>query len=185
MTSRLKRKLNDLGVDTSGHKASENFCLVRMTVISSQVTINTCSRLEHLFRRSKSRKIPGSLYRYGSKTSGMSRVDGDYMARSQEGSLLVTSIPSVRRKVCNCYIFEILAERNISGWTPSTFTSSRSERAKKKELRPEDYMDEEDLAELRESRKLVDENEEMDLGSTETELRRRTGTQMEDECVIS
>ncbi len=61
--------------------------------------------------------------------------------------------------------------------------SSRSERAKKKEVRPEDYMDEEDLAELRESRKLVDENEEMDFGGTETELRRRTGIQIEDECV--
>lgn len=106
------------------------------------------------------------------------------MARLQEGSLLVTSIPSVRRKVRNFCIFEILAEPNNPGWSPSTFTSSRSERAKKKEARPEDYMDEEDLAELRESRKLVDENEEMDFGSTETELRRRTGTQIEDECVV-
>lgn len=28
MTSRLKRKLNDLGVDTSSSKANESFCLV-------------------------------------------------------------------------------------------------------------------------------------------------------------
>ncbi len=30
MTSRLKRKLNDLGIDTSSSKANENFCLVRL-----------------------------------------------------------------------------------------------------------------------------------------------------------
>lgn len=29
MTSRLKKKLNDIGVDTSSAKANENFCLVR------------------------------------------------------------------------------------------------------------------------------------------------------------
>ncbi|PKI86018.1 hypothetical protein MVES1_000098 [Malassezia vespertilionis] len=34
------------------------------------------------------------------------------------------------------------------GWTPSTFHSSRSSRAGKVERRPEDYMDEDDLAEL-------------------------------------
>lgn len=47
-------------------------------------------------------------------------------------------------------------------------------------------MDEEDLAELRENRNLIDENEEMDLGGTEAELRRRAaaGTDTEDECVI-
>lgn len=28
MTSRLKRKLNDLGVDPAGAKANESFCLV-------------------------------------------------------------------------------------------------------------------------------------------------------------
>ena len=47
-------------------------------------------------------------------------------------------------------------------------------------------MDEEDLAELRESRKLVDENEEMDFGGTATELRKRdAGLVEEDECVSS
>lgn len=50
--------------------------------------------------------------------------------------------------------------------------SSRTDRAQKKEKRAEDFMDEEDLAELRDSRKLVDENEEMDLtGGTQAELR--------------
>jgi len=49
------------------------------------------------------------------------------------------------------------------GWTPSTFVSSRSDRAKVKSARPEDFMDDEDLAELRDSQKLVDTNEEMDI----------------------
>ena len=50
-----------------------------------------------------------------------------------------------------------------SGWTPSTFVSSRGDRAKKKAVRPEDFMDEEDLAELRDSQKLVDTHEQADL----------------------
>lgn len=45
-------------------------------------------------------------------------------------------------------------------------------------------MDDEDLAELRDSRQLVDENDEMDFGGTEAELRRRAGDdEAEDECV--
>ena len=67
------------------------------------------------------------------------------------------------------------------GWTPSTFVSSRNDRAKKKVARPEDFMDEEDLAELRESRKLVDEHEEMDFGGSQSELRKRAGVDAEDE----
>lgn len=62
------------------------------------------------------------------------------------------------------------------GWTPSTFVSSRGDRAKAKALRPEDFMDEEDLQELRESRTLVDTTQEMDLtGGTAVELGRRLG----------
>ncbi|KAJ7623714.1 hypothetical protein FB45DRAFT_926546 [Roridomyces roridus] len=49
------------------------------------------------------------------------------------------------------------------GWTPSTFVSSRGDRSKKKEARPEDFMDEEDLQELKDSRKIVDTADEMDL----------------------
>ncbi|RPA77972.1 DUF1604-domain-containing protein [Ascobolus immersus RN42] len=40
------------------------------------------------------------------------------------------------------------------GWTPSTFKSSRAERAKAKEARPEDFMDEEDLKEAAEAKLL-------------------------------
>ena len=43
-------------------------------------------------------------------------------------------------------------------------------------------MDDEDLAELQESRQLVDENDEMEFG-TEAELRRKTGADAEEECV--
>ncbi|KAG8833154.1 hypothetical protein FRC17_011225 [Serendipita sp. 399] len=51
------------------------------------------------------------------------------------------------------------------GWTPSTFKSSRSDRHKGKEMRPEDFMDEEDRTEMQESRKLVDRDEAEDLQS--------------------
>ena len=46
------------------------------------------------------------------------------------------------------------------GWNPSTFKSSRTDRAAKKTAKPEDYMDEEDLAELRESRQYVSNDDQ-------------------------
>ena len=68
------------------------------------------------------------------------------------------------------------------GWTPSTFKSSRSDRAKKGAARPEDFMDEEDLQELRDSQKLVDVNEHSDiLGGTQAEKMRRAQQSTEDE----
>lgn len=49
--------------------------------------------------------------------------------------------------------------------------SSRGERAKKAEARPEDFMDEEDLQDQKDSRNLVDTTEEMDfMGGTQAEL---------------
>ena len=75
--------------------------------------------------------------------------------------------------------------RVLSGWTPSTFVSSRSDRAKKKTARPEDFMDEEDLAEMRENQKLVDEHEEMDFGGTAAEKRRQAGEGDDQECVCA
>lgn len=60
-------------------------------------------------------------------------------------------------------MFVASANMYYSGWTPSTFTSSRAERAKQKAARPEDFMDEEDLQELKDSRVLVDTTEEMDF----------------------
>ncbi|EEB87967.1 hypothetical protein MPER_14461, partial [Moniliophthora perniciosa FA553] len=72
------------------------------------------------------------------------------------------------------------------GWTPATFVSSRNDRAKKKAARPEDFMDEEDLQELQESRKLVDTTEEMDLtGGTQAELRRRAEDETEKDAITT
>lgn len=50
------------------------------------------------------------------------------------------------------------------GWAPSTFVSSRSDRTKQKAARPEDFMDEEDLQEIRDSKDLVDKADEMEYG---------------------
>ncbi|KAI8578095.1 hypothetical protein K450DRAFT_248993 [Umbelopsis ramanniana AG] len=59
------------------------------------------------------------------------------------------------------------------GWQPSTFISSRSTRQEQKGARPEDFMDEEDLEEIANARKLV-ATEEFDLlGGTERELSRK------------
>ncbi len=58
---------------------------------------------------------------------------------------------------------------------PSAFKSSRTARAQNLVSRPEDFMDEEDLQELRESQKFVDTSEQMDLlGGTEAEIRKKT-----------
>ena len=81
----------------------------------------------------------------------MRRAAGDYTAPSLVVSLLATSTPSVRRKVRSRRYTLYRVRQRYAGWTPSTFVSSRVDRAKQKASRPEDYMDEEDLAELRES----------------------------------
>ena len=45
MTSRLKRKLNDLGVDTYSSKANESFCLVsHSTLAFERPTVNQLPR---------------------------------------------------------------------------------------------------------------------------------------------
>ncbi|KAI6164528.1 hypothetical protein EDD17DRAFT_1755044 [Pisolithus thermaeus] len=60
------------------------------------------------------------------------------------------------------------------GWAPATFTSSRADRAKARVARPEDFMDEEDLAERHADQKLVSEHDEMDItGGTLAERGRR------------
>lgn len=59
------------------------------------------------------------------------------------------------------------------GWTPSTFTSSRSQRKGDTKAAPqqraEDFMDEEDLADLQESQKLQTQSGFSGLGSTEAD----------------
>ncbi|KAL1955143.1 hypothetical protein VTO42DRAFT_9007 [Malbranchea cinnamomea] len=61
------------------------------------------------------------------------------------------------------------------GWTPSTFVSSRKDRAKQVERRPEDYMDEEDLREAEESKTLQTTDAFTGFGSTATDSTRTGG----------
>lgn len=64
------------------------------------------------------------------------------------------------------------------GWTPSTFVSSRTKKRKddeRKTQRPEDFMDEEDLAEQAENEKLQTANGFAGLGSTDQDEVRRSG----------
>lgn len=78
-------------------------------------------------------------------------------------SLLDTSTQWDQKKACT---FTRSISRTLNcwpGWTPSTFKSSRTDRAKQTTARAEDFMDEEDLAELRDSQTLVLQNEEVDI----------------------
>ncbi|KAJ5578066.1 uncharacterized protein N7459_007030 [Penicillium hispanicum] len=65
------------------------------------------------------------------------------------------------------------------GWTPATFVSSRQNRARNANQapsqRPEDFMDDEDLREQEESRKLQTTEGFAGFGSTETDATRRAG----------
>ncbi|KAI1790233.1 hypothetical protein LXA43DRAFT_515639 [Ganoderma leucocontextum] len=142
MTSRLKRKLNDLGVDTTSSKANENFCLIG-TPLPPLEKSKDIGEFVPLWKQ-EVRDEKGRRRLHGAFTGGFS----------------AGYFNSVGSK---------------EGWTPSTFVSSRNERAKKKMARPEDFMDEEDLAELRESQKLVDEHEEMDFGGTAAEKKGQAG----------
>ncbi|KAH9893159.1 hypothetical protein C8Q73DRAFT_791046 [Cubamyces lactineus] len=140
MTSRLKRKLNDLGVDTHSSKANESFCLIGTPLPPLEKSKDT-GEFVPLWKQ-EVRDEKGRRRLHGAFTGGFSAGYFNTVGSAE-------------------------------GWTPSTFVSSRSDRAKKKVARPEDFMDEEDFAELRESRKLVDEHEEMDFGGTAAEKRRQ------------
>ncbi|KAF8474694.1 hypothetical protein BDZ91DRAFT_711515 [Kalaharituber pfeilii] len=59
------------------------------------------------------------------------------------------------------------------GWTPSTFKSSREDRAKAVQARPEDFMDEEDFAAAAEDRVLETNRNFTGLGGTADELAAR------------
>ncbi|KAL3449583.1 hypothetical protein BJX65DRAFT_294621 [Aspergillus insuetus] len=62
------------------------------------------------------------------------------------------------------------------GWTPSTFVSSRQNRAKgARQQRAEDFMDEEDVREAEESRRLHTNDDFSGFGSTATDVTRRGG----------
>ncbi|KAL5513116.1 hypothetical protein ACEPAH_3514 [Sanghuangporus vaninii] len=149
MTSRLKRKLNDLGVDTSSSKATENFCLIG-TPLPPLEKSKDAGEFVPLWKQ-EVRDEKGRRRLHGAFTGGFSAG-----------------------------YFNTVGSKE--GWTPSEFRSSRVDRAKKAAARPEDFMDEEDLRELRDSQKLIDTTEEMDLDFWE---RKATGNGEEKDSIAN
>ncbi|KAJ6485636.1 hypothetical protein C8R45DRAFT_1062616 [Mycena sanguinolenta] len=130
MTSRLKKKLGNLGVDPSSARANESFCLIGTPLPPLEKSRDT-GEFVPLWKQDV-RDEQGRRRLHGAFTGGFSA--GYYNTVGSK-----------------------------EGWTPSTFVSSRSARAQKKAARPEDFMDEEDLQELKDSRNVVDTTDEMDL----------------------
>ncbi|KAF6761784.1 DUF1604 domain-containing protein [Ephemerocybe angulata] len=126
MTTRLKKKLGDLGVDLNSRKANENFCLIGTPLPPLEKSKDT-GEFVPLWKQ-EVRDEKGRRRLHGAFTGGFS----------------AGYFNSVGSK---------------EGWAPSTFVSSRSDRAKKPAARPEDFMDEEDLQELKE-RMLVSTTED-------------------------
>ncbi|KAH7890994.1 hypothetical protein F5I97DRAFT_1840647 [Phlebopus sp. FC_14] len=141
-TARLKRKLGDLGVDTSSRRANENFCLIGTPLPPLEKSKDT-GEFVPLWKQ-EVRDEKGRRRLHGAFTGGFSAG-----------------------------YFNTVGSKE--GWAPSTFVSSRSDRAKARAARPEDFMDEEDLAERRADQKLVDEHEEMDLTEGMQAERNRQG----------
>ncbi|CAA7269265.1 unnamed protein product [Cyclocybe aegerita] len=145
MTSRLKRKLGDLGVDTSSRKANENFCLIGTPLPPLEKSKDT-GEFVPLWKQ-EVRDEKGRRRLHGAFTGGFSAG-----------------------------YFNTVGSKE--GWTPQSFVSSRNDRAKKKDMRAEDFMDEEDLQDIKDSRNLVDTTEQMDFGGgTTTAL---LGTEVDD-----
>ncbi|KAI8984316.1 hypothetical protein BDF20DRAFT_833834 [Mycotypha africana] len=66
------------------------------------------------------------------------------------------------------------------GWEPTNYVSSRSARGERREARLEDFMDEEDLEDMANARKIVATEEFDILGGTERELAARKKQQQEE-----
>ncbi|KZT59468.1 DUF1604-domain-containing protein [Calocera cornea HHB12733] len=122
MTSRLKRKLDNMGVDVSN--VTENFCMIG-------------TPLPSLEKADKNEFVP--VWKQDVRDEkGRRRLHGAFTGGFSAG------------------YFNTVGSKE--GWTPATFVSSRANRAGKDQRvqRPEDFMDEEDLSELRADQKLVD-----------------------------
>ncbi|KAG6908902.1 hypothetical protein DXG01_002880 [Tephrocybe rancida] len=130
MSTRLKRKLGDLGVDTSSTRANESFCLIGTPLPPLEKSKDT-GEFVPLWKQDV-RDEKGRRRLHGAFTGGFSAG-----------------------------YFNTVGSKE--GWAPATFVSSRGDRAKQKAARPEDFMDEEDLQELKDNRKLVDTADEMDF----------------------
>ncbi|KAK2464006.1 hypothetical protein APHAL10511_003950 [Amanita phalloides] len=152
-SSRLKRKLVDLGVDVSSRKASQNFCLIG-TPLPPLEKSKDINEFVPLWKQDV-RDEKGRRRLHGAFTGGFSAG-----------------------------YFNTVGSKE--GWTPSTFISSKGDRAKKKASRPQDFMDEEDLQEMREGMNFVDKTEAMDLtGGAEAELARRAAEEYDSDPVRS
>ncbi|KAI0058945.1 hypothetical protein BV25DRAFT_1993879 [Artomyces pyxidatus] len=137
-TSRLKRKLNEQGVNYTSGKATENFCLIG-------------TPLPPLEKSKDSGEFVPLWKQDVRDEQGRRRLHGAFTGGFSAG------------------YFNTVGSKE--GWTPSTFVSSRSERGKKQAAKPEDFMDEEDLAELREKQLMAGVKEQRDiLGGTQAEL---------------
>ncbi|KAI9458144.1 hypothetical protein BJY52DRAFT_437826 [Lactarius psammicola] len=116
-TARLKRRLDEQGINYTGKKAAENYCLIG-------------TPLPPLEKKDANEFVP--LWKQDVRDEkGRRRLHGAFTGGFSAG------------------YFNTVGSKE--GWAPSTFVSSRVDRAKQKVSRPEDYMDEEDLAELREN----------------------------------
>ncbi|CAE6437542.1 unnamed protein product [Rhizoctonia solani] len=126
MAQRLKRKLDNMGVDPASAKANENFCLIG-TPLPSLASTKDANEFVPVWKQ-EVRDEKGRRRLHGAFTGGFSAG-----------------------------YFNTVGSKE--GWTPSTFKSSRNARTTQQVSRPEDFMDEEDLAEMRDSQKLVDTSE--------------------------
>ncbi|KAF8347963.1 hypothetical protein F5887DRAFT_672698 [Amanita rubescens] len=153
MTSRLKKKLTDIGVDVSSRKANENFCLIGTPLPPLEKSKDIGEFVPLWKQEVKDEK-------------GRRRLHGAFTGGFSAG------------------YFNTVGSKE--GWTPSTFVSSRSDRAKKKVSRPEDFMDEEDLQEKKDSMEFVDTTDAMDLtGGAEAKLARQAAEEYEADPVRS
>ncbi|KAG9081814.1 hypothetical protein FRC06_005378 [Ceratobasidium sp. 370] len=126
MAQRLKKKLDNMGVDPSSSKLTENFCLIG-TPLPPLASSKDANEFVPVWKQ-EVRDEQGRRRLHGAFTGGFSAG-----------------------------YFNTVGSKE--GWTPSTFKSSRTNRASQKASRPEDFMDDEDLAEFRDSQKLVDTTE--------------------------
>ncbi|KAJ6580975.1 hypothetical protein B0H19DRAFT_1113098 [Mycena capillaripes] len=132
MSSRLKKKLGNLGVDPSSARANESFCLIGTPLPPLE--------------KSKDNGEFVPLWKQDVRDEkGRRRLHGAFTGGFSAG------------------YFNTVGSKE--GWTPSAFVSSRGDRSKKKAARPEDFMDEEDLQELRDGRDIIDTTDEMDLAA--------------------
>ncbi|KIK76568.1 hypothetical protein PAXRUDRAFT_18101 [Paxillus rubicundulus Ve08.2h10] len=146
-TAKLKRKLGDLDVNTSSKKANENFCLIGTPLPPLEKSKDTGEFVPLWKQEISCRTVVRD-------EKGRRRLHGAFTGGFSAG------------------YFNTVGSKE--GWAPSTFVSSRSDRAKSRLAKPEDFMDEEDLTELRADQTLVDEHDEMDiLGGTQAEKSRR------------